>query len=217
MIKNMKNKKQLLIRVYLFICALIVLNVALYWFWQMSFTGYWSDRVIFWIWLVLTPITAFSFWKKLWAKIYFWLLVAGLILTILPMAIPFFGIFLSGSGSGRINHFTLENNLRVQTVGYGVMGRPRIQLVKDGLLFDKILLEDGDEIETTDSTLVNVKDANASQFTTKSAVPKTLQIRDAINARFISQTDSSVTIKYFFEKDTVQTEHILKEKTSFSY
>ena len=213
----MENKKQILIRVYLFISALIVLNVMLFYFWQMSFTGYWSDRVIFWIWLILTPITTFSFWKKLWAKIYFWLLVAGLILTILPMAIPFFGMLLAGSGSGRINHFTLENDLRVQTVGYGVMGRPQLQLVKDGLLFDKILVEDGDEIETTDSTLVDVKDVNAPKATTKSAVSKTLQIRDALNAKFISQTDSSVTIKYFFEKDTLQTEHILKEKTSFNY
>ena len=213
----MKNKKQILLRVYLFISALIVLNVVLYWFWQMSFTGYWSDRVIFWIWLIVTPIVVFLFWKKLWAKIYFWLLVAGLILSILPMALPFFAIYLSGSGSGRLNHFNLENNIRVQTVAYGVMGRPRMQLVKDGWLFDKILLEDGDEIETTDSTLVEVKDANEPQVTTKSTVSKTLQIRDAVNAKFIIQTDSSVTIKYFFEKDTLLTEHVLKGKTSFNY
>jgi hypothetical protein len=105
MIENMKNKKQILIRVYQFICALIALNVVLYYFWQMSFTGYWSDRIIFWIWLIVTPIVVFLFWKKLWAKIYFWLLVAGLILTILPMAIPFFAIYLSGSGRGRLKHF----------------------------------------------------------------------------------------------------------------
>jgi hypothetical protein len=166
MIENMKNKKQILIRVYQFICALIALNVVLYYFWQMSFTGYWSDRIIFWIWLIVTPIVVFLFWKKLWAKIYFWLLVAGLILTILPMAIPFFAIYLSGSGRGRLKHFCLENNIRVQTVGYGVMGKPRMQLVKDGWLFDKILLEDGDEIETTDSTSVEVKDANEPQVKT---------------------------------------------------
>lgn len=217
MIENMKNKKQILLRVYLFISALMVLNVVLYCFWQMSFTGYWSDRVIFWIWLIVTPILVFLFWRKLWAKIYFWLLIAGLVLSILPMALPFFAIYLSGSGRGRLNHFNLENNIRVQTVGYGVMGKPRLQIVKDGLLFDKILLEYADEIETTDSTLVEVKDTNEPQVITKSAVSKTLQIRDAVNAKFISQTDSSVTIKYFFEKDTLQTEHILKEKTSFNY
>jgi hypothetical protein len=41
-----------------------------------------------------------------------------------------------------------------------------MQLVKDGWLFDKILLEDGDEIETTDSTSVEVKDANEPQVKT---------------------------------------------------
>lgn len=186
-----------LIRIYLFVSALIVLNVILYWFWQMSFTGYWSDRVIFWIWLLATPVIVIGFWKRIWTKLYFWLLVAGLMLSILPMAIPFFGILLAGSGSGRLNHFNLGKNFRVQTVSYGVMGRPRIQIVKDGLLFDKVLLEDGDEIEKNDSTWLNV--------------------RHATNAGLISNTDTSVTIKYFFEKDTLQTEHKLKEKIVFSY
>lgn len=191
------EKKQVLIRFYLFISALVVLNVALYCFWQMSFVGYWSDRVIFWIWLLLTPVTTFCFRKKIWTKIYFWLLVGGLILTVIPMAIPFFGILLSASGSGRLNHFSLENHIRVQTVGYGVMGRPRIQLVRDTFLFDKILLEDSDEIKKNDSTW--------------------LEVRNAKSAKLISQTDSSMTIKYFFEKDTLQAEHMLKEKTFFNY
>jgi len=191
------EKKQILIRVYIFISSLILLNTILYWFWQMSFVSYWSDRIIFWIWLILTPIVTFSFWKKIWAKIYLWLLVAVLILTIVPMAIPFFGIYFSATGLGRFNHFSLENNFRVQTVAYGVMGRPRIQLVKDGLLFDKVLLEDIDEIKKNDSTW--------------------LEIRKSKNAELMKQSDSSVTIKYFFEKDTIQAEHVLKEKKSFNY
>ncbi|RZK69063.1 MAG: hypothetical protein EOO85_23055 [Pedobacter sp.] len=191
------QKKGILIRIYIFISALIVLDVILYYYWQISFTGYWSDRIIFWIWLLATPLFILSFWKKLWIKIYFWLLVAGLVFSIIPMALPFFGILLSGSGSGRLNHFSLDNNIRVQTVGYGVMGRPRIQLVRDGFLFDKILLEDAEEIKKNDSTW--------------------LEVRNAKNAKLVSESDSSITVKYFFEKDTLQTEHISKEKTSFNY
>jgi len=107
------------------------------------------------------------------------------------MAIPFFAIYLSATGNGRFNHFNLASDFRVQTVSYGVMGRPKIQIVKDGLLFDRVLLEDSDEIKKNDSTW--------------------LEVRYAKNAKLISQTDSSVTIKYFFGKDTLQTEHILKE------
>lgn len=205
------EKRQILIRVYLFVSALIVLNAVLYCFWRMSFTGYWSDRVIFWIWLLLTPIITFGFWKKLWAKIYFWLLVAGLILTILPMAIPFFGIILAGSGSGRYNHFNLENNIRIQTVGYGVMGRPRLQIVKDGFLFDKIKFEDGDEIGSND--VISIKPLHAKNDEDLPA----FEIRDAKNAKLIKETDTSVTVKYFFDEATVETVHLFKEKTSFNY
>jgi len=209
--------KLILLRFYLFISGLIILNVCLYYFARMSFVGYWSDRVIFWLWLLETPIVVFLFWKKIATKIYFWLLVAGLILTILPMALPFFGILLSGSGSGRLNHFNLGNNIRVQTVSYGVMGRPRLQIVKDGLLFDKIKLEDGDEIFTNDTTWIEVRDVNDPRNIIKSPELKTLEIRDAKNAKLINQTDTSLTVKYFFEKDTVETIHVFKEKTSFNY
>jgi len=187
---KMKNKKNQLI-IYLFLSALIILNVCLYASAKMSFAGYWSDRVLFWIWFLATPFIVFSFWKKIWAKIYFGLLVLGLILSILPMGIFFFGIMLSTTGSGRLNHFSLQNNIRVQTVGYGVLGRPRLQIVKDGVLFDKIKLETGDEIEKNDSTW--------------------FELRDAKNAKFISETDTSITIKYYFEKDSVQTVHQLKK------
>ncbi|WAC42570.1 hypothetical protein [Pedobacter sp. SL55] len=192
----MKNKTILLL-FYLTVSALMLLNVCLYTSAKMSFAGYWSDRVIFWIWLLATPVVVICFWKIIWTKIYFWLLLTGLILSVLPMALPFFGIFLSGTGRGRLNHFSIENNIRVQTVAYGIMGRPRLQIVKDGLLFDKVLLEDVDEVNKNDSTW--------------------LEFRNAANAKFISQSDTSITIKYFFEKDTLQTEHVLKEKTSFNY
>ncbi len=135
----------------------------------------------------------------------------------MPMAIPFFGVLLAGSGSGRLNHFSLENNIRVQTVAYGVMGRPRLQVVKDGLLFDKIKLEDGDEIFTNDTTWIEIKDVNHPKNIIKSPELKTLEIRDARNAKLINETDTSITVKYFFEKDTVETTHIFKEKTSFNY
>lgn len=207
------GKKQILIRVYLFVSALITLDVVLYCFWQMSFTGYWSDRVIFWIWLLLTPIVTFSFWRKLWAKIYFGLLVAGLILTILPMAIPFFGILLSGSGSGRLNHFNLGNNIRIQTVGYGVMGRPSVQIVKDGLLFDKIKFEDGDEIGANDVISIKSLDVKNGE---EQELPA-FAIRDAKNIQLIKETDTNITVKCFFEKATVETIYRFKEKKSFNY
>ena len=193
----MNKNKTLFFRIYLFISALIILNSSLYAFARMSFVGYWSDRILFWIWILTTLFVIIIFWKKLWTKIYFGLLVIGLILSILPMMLPFFSILLSATGKGRMNHFSLGNNLRLEIISYSIIGRPRIQVVKDGFLFDKIKLEDQDEIQKNDSTL--------------------LEIRDAKNAQLIKETDTSITVKYFFEKDTMQTVHEFQEKTSLNY
>lgn len=87
------------------------------------------------------------------------------------MGIIFFGIILSGTGSRRINHFNLKNNIRVQTVGYGIMSRPQIQIVKDSFLFDKIKLEDPDEIQKNDSIWLEVRDAKNAQL-----IKETIQV-----------------------------------------
>lgn len=189
--------KKTIFSTYLFISALIILNSCLYVFAKMSFAGYWSDRILFWIWIAVTPFIIILYWKKLIAKLYFGFLILCLILSNLPIGILFFGMILSGTGSGRLNHFNLENNIRIQTVSYSIMGRPLIQIVKDGFLFDKIKLKDQDEIEKNDSTWLNV--------------------RDAINVQLIKETDTSITVKYFFENDTVQTVHDFQEKTLISY
>ncbi|MCZ4244136.1 hypothetical protein [Pedobacter punctiformis] len=185
----MKNKKNQLIA-YFFLTALIVLNSCLYMGYKISFAGYWSDRILFLTWLLATLLLVINFWKKLWTKIYFWLLVAGFVLTVLPMGLPFFAILLSTTGSGRLKHFDLKNNYRLQVVNYGVLGRPRLQLVADGILFDKIKLETSDEIELNDSTWFD--------------------IRKAESAKLIKETDTNITVKYFFEKDSVQAVHQLK-------
>ena len=129
------------------------------------------------------------------------------------MAIPFFGILLSGSGSGRLNHFNLGNNIRIQTVGYGVMGRPRVQIVKDGFLFDQIKFEDGDEIGAND--VISIK-----PIATKNSEDQELPafaIRDAKNIKLLNETDTSITVKCFFEKATVEAVYRFKEKKSFNY
>jgi len=99
------------------------------------------------------------------------------------MAIPFFAIFLSASGKGRINNFNLDNNIRIQIVNYGILGRPRVQVVKDNFLFDQMKYEDQDEIQKNDSTW--------------------LELRDAKNVILTNETANSITVKYFFENDTL--------------
>ena len=184
---DFRTKETRLIRFYLIISALMILNLCLFVSARMSFAGYWSDRILFWIWVFTTPFIIILCWMKLFTKIYFGLLMITLILSFLPMAVPFFAIFLSASGEGRINHFNLDNNMRIQIVNYGILGRPRVQVVKDNFLFDQIKYEDQDEIQKNDSTW--------------------FELRDAKNVILINETANSITVKYFFENDTLNTTH----------
>jgi hypothetical protein len=46
-----------LVNGYVLVSLLLVLNVSLYVGWRISLAGYWSDRVLFWIWLLFTAWT----------------------------------------------------------------------------------------------------------------------------------------------------------------
>lgn len=179
----MRNKKIFLI-FYLFISGLLVVDLVFFYFFKMSFNGYWSDRILLWIWLCTTSMLIIIFWKKIWAKSFLGLLSVGLVLSILPMALPISLFYLSGSGKGRLNHFNLDESLRLQTVAYSLMTIPRVQIVEDGVLFDRIIVEKFAKISKND----NIE----------------AKISDAIDAKLVTKNDSSITVKYFFKNETIQ-------------
>lgn len=184
----MRNKKIFLI-FYLLICGLLVVDLVIFYFFKMSFNGYWSNRILLWLWLCATIVLIILFRKKTWAKIYLVLLSIALIISILPMAVPISLFFLAGSGEGRLNHFKVDESLRVQTVAYSIMAVPRVQIVEDGFLFDKILVEKIAKIAKNEST--------------------ELKISEATDVILVMKNDSSITVKYFFERDTLQVNYLL--------
>ena len=105
------------------------------------------------------------------------------------MAVPISLFFLAGSGEGRLNHFKVDESLRVQTVAYSLMAVPRVQIVEDGFLFDKILVEKIAKISKNEST--------------------ELKISEATDVILVMKNDSSITVKYFFERDTLQVNYLL--------
>lgn len=188
----MKTK---IVYLYLAVSLLMIANVCLFTLAKMSFVGYWSDRILFWFWLLLTLYILAIYWRKMAVKIYGLLLFLGLFLSILPMGLIFFGILLSVTGKGRLAKFSLADKTRVQVVNYGLIGRAKIQIVKDGFLFDKIIYDAPlDEIQKKDSTW--------------------LDIQQAKNCQLINQSDTAITLRYFFEKDTIQQTYTLHENTA---
>ncbi|WP_026977759.1 hypothetical protein [Flavobacterium tegetincola] len=110
------SNKQVII-VYIISLLLLLANVigdALY---KLSIAGYWSDRIMFWLWFFGTFYIIIKYWKKLATKIYFGILIAGIILSILPMAIPFFAIALSTTGGGLHFKKQITPAYRLQIVG----------------------------------------------------------------------------------------------------
>ncbi|MEO5911337.1 MAG: hypothetical protein ABIP95_10640 [Pelobium sp.] len=169
------NKKRALIS-YILISIFLLANVigdALY---QISVAGYWSDRILFWIWFFCTFFILIKFWKKLLTKIYFGLLVAGVILSILPMMVPFWAIVLSSTGQGVHLKKQITPEYRVQVVGYSIMGRPLIEVIKNKSLLEKRIANTNRNVFVNDSTEIRI-----------------WAIKDA---KFISETDSSIAIQF---------------------
>lgn len=59
-------------------------------FYNFHFRGYWTEKIIAWIWLATTPVWIVLFWRSIWTKIYTGILSIALMISILAMAIPFF-------------------------------------------------------------------------------------------------------------------------------
>ena len=165
---------------YCVITFLLVANIAGDLCCQISVAGYWNDRVLFWLWFFSTFFILITFWKKLLIKIYFGLLVVGVILSILPMMVPFWAIVLSSTGRGVHLIKQITPVYRLQTVGYSIIGRPLIEIIKNKGILEKRVANTNRNVFINDSTEIIIWD-----------------IKDA---RFLNQTDSSIAIQFSDDK-----------------
>lgn len=104
--------------------------------WQ--FLGYWTPKIIGWSWLISTLILIVVFWQKRWAKFYGALLLSMVGLSILPMAIPFFGLILFFSTIDDYQQITLNDTYRLEVTRHSVLSMPRVYIYqKQNALFEK--------------------------------------------------------------------------------
>ncbi|MFS4432069.1 hypothetical protein [Chryseobacterium sp. S90] len=102
-----------------------------------SFAGYYIDKIINWLWLLMTIFIIIRFWKKKVIKVYFGLLISGIILSILPMMIPFFGIIHYFSTIGCEQRIQLDDTYRIERGRPGALYRPLITIYKKEGIFEK--------------------------------------------------------------------------------
>lgn len=148
-----------------------------------SFAGYYIDKIINWLWLLMTIFIIIRFWKKKVIKIYFGLLISGIILSILPMMIPFFGIVHYFSTIGCEQRIQLDDTYRLERGRPGVLYNPLITIYKKEGIFEKQILR------TPYSEIID----KVSEPSSETLYEKTWPIQDA---KLMSVNNDSIGIEY---------------------
>ena len=154
-------------------------------FYNYSYYGYYTDKAINWIWLGFTGIIMIWFWKMKAIKVYFFSLLTLLLLSILPMAIPFFGIVFYFSTIYDYQQFSLNSEYRIERTRQQALSLQRVYVYKKtGIIEKNICRPVYDEIKE------NVLNIDRSK---NSIDEKQFSIQ---NAKFISCNTDSIGIEY---------------------
>jgi len=174
---------------YLFILFSILLwtDMILYYNWNMSYTGYYSDVIIFWLWLISSIWLIFLYWKKLAAKIYMFSLLILLIGSIVYLMIPFYALISSMSSLGLKLNKDLTNKYRVQIVGYSILTKPHLEIIENkGIVEKRILTCDNSDLENYSSSL--------KQPHGMDTIPDYINISDLKDVKYLSEDNNSITL-----------------------
>ena len=106
-------------------------------FYDYSYFGYYTDKIINWLWLGFTLIVINRFWKTKAIKIYFFSLLSFLLLSILPMAIPFFGILFYFTTIDDYQQIKLNSEYRIERTQQHALSMSRIYIYKRIGIFEK--------------------------------------------------------------------------------
>ncbi|TZF92587.1 hypothetical protein FW781_21370 [Chryseobacterium panacisoli] len=149
-----------------------------------SFAGYYIDKMINWLWLLMTIFIIIRFWKKKVIKVYFGLLISGIVLSILPMLIPFFGIIHYFSTIGCEQRIQLDDTYRIERGRPGALYQPLITIYKREGIFEKQV----SRIPYSDIIEKTVQPSNETYLNDKS-----LPIQEA---KLINANQDSIDIEY---------------------
>lgn len=131
---------RIIVIVYLLITAIFVSDIVLA-FYKMSYAGYYTDKVICWVWLIATIGIFIRLWKKRGIRIYAGLLAVVGFLSFMPMMDPLYGAVHYFTTASDHQHIALNDKYRLEHTHRGVMGRDKMLIIeKRGLLEKEICL-----------------------------------------------------------------------------
>ncbi|SHG73637.1 hypothetical protein [Pedobacter caeni] len=127
---------------YCLITLLLLTDIWLILYQKMSFAGYWSDRILFWLWTAGSIVVLCLFWKKIWTKIYLGVLITSTAFLVLSGTF----ILMVITGAGKTDDLSVKNNrYRVQLVN-SMVTRPFLQIIKNKGLLEEVIINDNADL-----------------------------------------------------------------------
>lgn len=111
--ERLKNRNKPIIIAYIALSILFIFSLFKF-FVGLQLRGFYTPKIVAWVWLISTIALIIYYWKNKFAKIYLGSLVGIIVLSILPMMIPFFAILFHFSNMGVKQHFNLGNDYRLE-------------------------------------------------------------------------------------------------------
>ncbi|KQN35078.1 hypothetical protein ASE92_10665 [Pedobacter sp. Leaf41] len=174
----MKTRKPFLI-FYILITLSLLVDVMMVQKFKISLAGYWSDRVLFWFWAISTVAFLVVFWKNIFTKIYFGLIVLGFIISIIAMMLPFWAISRSDVA------ISADGKYRLQVVRT-VMTRPALEIIENNGLLEKVIAKNDIEFQRNDRLKVGYETISEVKFVSETSDSLTFDVRTPWRSNLIS-------------------------------
>lgn len=113
-----------------FACSVLFVLSFFHFFCDLRLRGFYTDKILAWVWLFFTVLVIVKFWKKSLAKIYLCCLSLLLLGSILAMMIPFFALLFHFTTMGVRSHGDLERGYRYEWKQDGALSYPRIYIYR---------------------------------------------------------------------------------------
>jgi len=135
--------KKIILYFFGFLSILLLFDIILNYGYDMSFRGYYTDAILFWLWFISSICIIIFYWKKRIAKFFLGGITFIIILSIVPLGLPFYTLLYSMTPAGLKYNKNLNEKYRAQIVGYDVMSYPHLEIIeKIGLLEKKRIVCD---------------------------------------------------------------------------
>ncbi len=170
--------KRVILKMYGVLSALLVTDLVAYFAFKISLRGYFADIILFWLWCLGSFLIIVIFWKTLLAKVFLLGMVSFVLLSMLPMGLPFYALALSTTPLGLWLSKDLNSSYRAQIVSYSVMVPPWLEVMEKKGGIERRVLQCKDR-ELLDDRL-------------------DVEIRNARDISFESETDTTLTLTLFY-------------------